>query len=79
MCSTAKQYSSQWRWAYVTPSAIGYSTELYAYAYDPEKAKQLMSQAGFPDGKGFGKLVINTWQSQGVPFKPESAELAASQ
>ena len=66
-------------WAYVTPSAIGYSTELDPYPYDPDKAKQLMADAGYPNGEGFGPLVVNTWQSQGVPFMPESAELAASQ
>lgn len=27
--------------------------------YDPEMAKQLLSEAGFPDGKGFPKLVIS--------------------
>jgi peptide/nickel transport system substrate-binding protein len=64
---------------YATPSSIGYSPGLDAYPYDPEKAKALMAEAGFPNGEGFGKLIVNTWQSQGVPFMPESAELAASQ
>ena len=63
----------------MTPSAIGYSEELDAYPYDPEKAKELMAQAGYPNGEGFGPLVVNTWQSQGVPFLPESSELAVSQ
>jgi peptide/nickel transport system substrate-binding protein len=65
-------------WAYATPSSIGYSPELDAYPYDPDRARELMAQAGYPDGEGFGKMVINTWQSQGVPFLPESAELAAN-
>lgn len=65
-------------WAYVTPSAIGYSPELDAYEFNPDKARELMAQAGFPNGEGFGKLIINTWVSQGVPFMPESAQLAAS-
>lgn len=64
--------------AYVTPSSIGYSPELDAYEFDPDKARELMTAAGFPNGEGFGKLIINTWQSQGVPFLPESAELAAN-
>ncbi len=65
-------------WAYVTPASIGYSKELDAYEYNPEKAKELLAQAGFPNGEGFGPLIINTWHSQGVPFLPESAELAAN-
>jgi peptide/nickel transport system substrate-binding protein len=28
------------------------------YNYDPEKAKELMKQAGYPDGKGFPKLTL---------------------
>lgn len=30
------------------------------YAYNIDKAKQLLSEAGFPDGKDFPKLVLNT-------------------
>jgi ABC-type transport system substrate-binding protein len=65
-------------WAFVTPSTIGYSPELDAYPFDPEKARELMAQAGYPNGEGFGKLIINTWESRAVPFLPESAELAAN-
>src|SRR5918992_6272116 len=65
-------------WAFVTPNTIGYSPELDAYPFDPEKARELMAQAGYPNGEGFGKLIINTWVSRAVPFLPESAELAAN-
>jgi peptide/nickel transport system substrate-binding protein len=65
-------------WAFVTPSSTGYSPELDAYPFDPDKARELMAQAGYPNGEGFGKLIINTWVSRGVPFLPESAELAAN-
>lgn len=30
--------------------------ELNGYAYDPQKAKEYMKQAGYPDGKGFPKI-----------------------
>ena len=65
-------------WSFVTPNTIGYSPELDAYPFDPEKARELLAQAGYPNGEGFGKLIINTWNSRAVPFVPESAELAAN-
>jgi peptide/nickel transport system substrate-binding protein len=64
-------------WAYATPSSIGYSPDLDPFPYDPDKARQLLADAGYPDGQGFGKLVINTWVSTAIPFLPESAQLAA--
>ncbi len=64
-------------WAAVTPSTIGYSPELDPPLFDPAKARQLLADAGYPGGKGFGKLLINTWQSASVPFLPESAQLVA--
>jgi peptide/nickel transport system substrate-binding protein len=32
------------------PGMLGYDESRQAYAYDPEKAKQLLAQAGFPNG-----------------------------
>jgi peptide/nickel transport system substrate-binding protein len=64
-------------WAHVTPSAIGYSPDLDPFPYNPQKARELLAAAGHPGGKGFGKLIINTWVSRAVPFMPESAQLAA--
>jgi peptide/nickel transport system substrate-binding protein len=69
-------------WAYVTPSSIGYTPDLDSVPFDPEKARQLLAEAGYktptsPDGKDFGKLIVNTWPSAVTPFLPESAQLAA--
>jgi ABC-type transport system substrate-binding protein len=63
-------------WAWVTPSALGYSPEMDP-VYDPQKARQLLAEAGYPGGKEFPTLVVNVWSSRAVPFLPESAQLAA--
>ena len=65
-------------WAHVTPSSIGYTPALDPFPYDPDKARALLAEAGYPNGEGFGKLVVNTWSSRAVPFLPESAQLAAN-
>ena len=35
---------------YIPPSLWGYNENLGPYEYDPEKSRQLLSEAGFPDG-----------------------------
>lgn len=62
-------------WNVISPSTIGYSSELDPSPYDPAKARQLLADAGYPGGRGFGQMVITTWQSRAVPFMPESAQL----
>jgi peptide/nickel transport system substrate-binding protein len=64
-------------WAHVTPSTIGYSPDLDPWPQDVAKARKLLADAGYPGGKGFGKLIVNTWVSIAMPFLPESAQLAA--
>ena len=64
-------------WTLVTPSGIGYSADLDPYPFDPGKARQLLADAGYPGGKGFGTLVIDTWVSSSLPLLTESAQVAA--
>jgi peptide/nickel transport system substrate-binding protein len=61
----------------VTPSTIGYSPGLDPLPYDPDKARQLLADVGYPNGEGFGKLILNTWPSVDMPLLPESAQVAA--
>jgi peptide/nickel transport system substrate-binding protein len=64
-------------WMEVTPSSLGYTPELDPFPYDPEKARQLMAEAGYPNGEGFEEdpLIIHTWPSTAVPNMPEAAQL----
>src|SRR5918999_292569 len=64
-------------WAHVTPSTIGYSPELDPWPFDPDKARQLLADAGYPGGEGFGKLILNTFPTTAMPFQVEAAQLGA--
>ena len=37
----------------------------------------MLADAGYPNGEGFGKVIVNTWLSASLPFLPESAQVAA--
>lgn len=61
----------------VTPSTIGYVPELDPFPFDPEKGRQLLAEAGYPNGEGFGTLIINTWPSTAMPNMPAAAQYVA--
>lgn len=64
-------------WNPVTPSTIGYTPALDPFPFDPAKARQLLADAGYPGGAGFGKLVVNTFVSSSMPLQIEAAQLGA--
>ncbi|MBM3941386.1 MAG: ABC transporter substrate-binding protein [SAR202 cluster bacterium] len=64
-------------WMVFTPSTVGYTTALDPWPFDPNKARQLLADAGYPKGQGFGKLIVNTFPSSSMPLQVEAAEFAA--
>lgn len=44
----------------LSPSVFGHSEKLKGYGYDLEKAKELLTEAGYPGGAGFPPVTIET-------------------
>lgn len=45
---------------FVPEGLPGFSTELKGYTYNPQKAKDLLTEAGYPQGKGLEEITIYT-------------------
>ena len=61
-----------------SPSGIGFEPDLGPLPYEPDKAKQLLADAGYPDGAGFNEgrvFPIHTWTGAGAPLTVELSTL----
>jgi oligopeptide transport system substrate-binding protein len=58
----------------ITPGVAGYNPDLPAVPHDVERAKQLMADAGYPDGEGLPPLKIATT----APYKDTAAYFAST-
>ena len=70
-------------WTVITPSTMGYTPAVDPFPFDPDKARELMKEAGYKvpgssEGKDFGKLIVNTYPASSMPRLVESARLAAA-
>lgn len=67
-------------WAYVSPSALGYGTDLDSWPFDPAKAKELMAAEDCANASCFpDPYVLYTWEASELPFVPEAAQLICDQ
>jgi peptide/nickel transport system substrate-binding protein len=62
-------------WFRLTPSTIGYTQELDPWPYDPDKARKLLADAGYPGGDGFGKVTFNVITIATLPLLTETAQV----
>ena len=79
------------RYARIAPWELGYDPDLKPYAYDPEKSKQLLAEAGYPNGleiplyyptgrvtgiKETAEAVVLFLNAVGIKCKVEGMEIA---
>jgi peptide/nickel transport system substrate-binding protein len=61
----------------IPPTMWGYNENVPGFKYDPDLAKKLLAEAGFPEGKGLGEITL--W-SMPVPrpYNPEGLKIGVA-